>query len=417
MTATILLALAAQSGPLAPRADASAVDVVLPGPVRLRVEAPAGSDWETFLDKLFDHFDRDDDGTLSSAEAGRVFPLPLPGGKEAPAPGRCTRTEFRDHYRRAGFAPIVGVARPPAAGVGRTSAALFRALDRDADGTLSRDELGRAVGLLRRFDENEDDALTPAELIASVPAESSPGEAAVRIEPVAGPADIAVRAEPGRFVTPDGRAEVRVTAAAGDGFRTAKDFYLAQFADALGGRPALRTTDADADPGLRAVADMFAAADRDGDGRLTAAELGGFLDLVSLGVGCQTVVTVEDRGGSLFDRLDADADGRLDGAELTRAAALPPAERANPVGQYRVEVSRGPVGPTFGPVPTPSKAEGGGRRAEPGSPPSAPGWFRAMDRTGDGFVSAAEFRGPPTKFAALDRDGDGRISPAEAGRE
>ncbi|MFO0877607.1 MAG: hypothetical protein U0840_09640 [Gemmataceae bacterium] len=46
--------------------------------------------------------------------------------------------------------------------------------------------------------------------------------------------------------------------------------------------------------------------------------------------------------------------------------------------------------------------------------PVGPAWFRAMDRNGDGFVSADEFRGPPGRFAQLDQNADGRISAAEA---
>jgi hypothetical protein len=37
--------------------------------------------------------------------------------------------------------------------------------------------------------------------------------------------------------------------------------------------------------------------------------------------------------------------------------------------------------------------------------------FRAMDRNGDGFVSTAEFLGPPELFRQLDVNGDGLISP------
>src|SRR5437867_1524176 len=70
--------------------EASSTPVLLlPGkkrPFRLGLEVTNGksssADWEAFLDRLFDHFDRDGDGSLSRAEAGRLMPLPLPGGKE-----------------------------------------------------------------------------------------------------------------------------------------------------------------------------------------------------------------------------------------------------------------------------------------------------------------------------------------------
>ena len=197
------------------------------------------------------------------------------------------------------------------------------------------------------------------------------------------------------------------------GVRAARGFYLAQFRAAAGGKPAPRALFAD-DPAAQALAGLFDAADRDGDGALTLAELGALFDLIEAGAACRTVVAVSDRGRNLFDLLDADGDGRLDPAELAGAARrLPhaPARPADIPASYRLTAGRGPLGDSFGPVPF-----GAAPRPKPvaAAPPAGPRWFRAMDRNGDGFVSAAEFLGPPALFAELDRDGDGRISPAEA---
>jgi Ca2+-binding EF-hand superfamily protein len=456
----VLGALAAAPAP------AGAADILFPNgaaPARLRVEVEVDGRapdvaWEAFLDKLFDHFDRDGDGSLSAAEAGRLFPLPLPGGREvamdfakldADRDGRGSRAEFKAYYRAAGFAPLIVVTRPPPAERLRLGEALFRHLDRDGDGTLSRTELEGAPGLLRRLDENEDEVLTPSELLAvelDGPPPADAGMMKLSAADTGSPPDAVLRVPLGqgaslprleargqafrpaeespdrgfRFLIPDGRASVAPAAGnPGGGFRAAKAFYLAQFRDAVGSGSGVAKAALEQDPGLRVFVGLFDAADRDGDGQLTRAELQAFLDLVELGVGCQVVVTAEDLGRNLFDLFDRNQDGILDLAELNGAAAFGDAGR-RPVGrpdvprQVRLSVARGPVGPRFGPVPVPAAA------APPAAAPTAaargPRWFRAMDRNGDGFVSPAEFVGPPDLFRKLDADGDGRISPEEAER-
>lgn len=432
-------------------AEPAGVDVVFPtagGTVRLNVTVAAGgaspeTAWEAFLDKLFDHFDRDADGALSPAETGRVFPLPLPDGREAKADfasldadksGKVNKGEFRDFYRRAGFAPVVAVVRSQSAEQHRLSASLFRHLDRDRSGTISAEEWKQAPAVMRRLDENEDELLDAAELLVNGPdtKTSTPAtrlkvagataepDARLRIEagekPVArldGNAD-GFRQEAGNFLeVPGGRMRLSFgRAKAAGGFRTAREFYLAQFAEAAGKKPALTRDEVEADPGLTAVAGMFPFADGDGDGRLTTGELRAFLELVELGMACQIVVVIEDRGANLFDLLDENADGRLDVAELKRATGFRPVEVGSLPTEYRLSVSRGPVGKAFGPVPVPKTKPG--VAALPQRDPKGPAWFRAMDRNGDGYVSAAEFRGPPEQFSRLDTDKDGRISVSEA---
>jgi Ca2+-binding EF-hand superfamily protein len=202
------------------------------------------------------------------------------------------------------------------------------------------------------------------------------------------------------------------------GFIAAKDFYLAQFQAAVGNKPATKQLFED-DPTTQVLAGLFDAADRDGDGKLTRAELDWFFGVIEMGLAGRVIVTVTDRGRNLFDLFDTNGDGRLDLDELTRAAkTLPgelasdkPLERGAVPASYRLVVGRGPVGDTFGPVPF-------GAAAKP-KPPAAlpargPKWFLAMDKNGDGFVSTQEFIGPPELFAKLDANKDGRISPEEA---
>jgi Ca2+-binding EF-hand superfamily protein len=434
------------------------------GPARLRLEVTVGgrppeAAWEAFLDRLFDHFDRNGDGSLSPAEASRVIPLPLPGGRsvamdfarlDTDRDGRGSRAEFREFYRRAGFTPVVVVVVPPSAEGQRLSASLFRHLDRDGDGRLTRAELARAPALLRRLDEDDDEALTAAEIcppdgpapaVAPEPTglrveESSVPAATLRLAlgpsaslPLLGAGGTVFRATDRgpagafRFTVPGGVCSVTVPSGhAAIGTRAATSFYRAQFKAALGTRPAATKAELDQDPTLQVLAGLFEAADWDGDGRLTQAELDRFLGLVELGAGCLVVVAVDDRGHNLFELIDENGDGRLDLGELARAARLLPPDgtadsrRPDTVPrQFRLSAAAGPVGPRFGPVPLGSRPRGPAA-ALPPPPARGPKWFRAMDRNGDGFLSPQEFLGPPDLFRRLDADGDGRISAAEAER-
>ena len=418
-------------------------------PLRLRLEVtdkgknPEAA-WAAFLDRLFAHFDRDGNGVLSAAEAQRVFPLPLTSGEtvaphfatmDADHNGSVSPAEFRAFYRMLGFTPVVVIVQTAPAEVYALNEALFRHLDRDRDGRLSAAELRRAVGLLKRLDDDEDEVLTVKEILSdvtelpeakpagakSVPSETRAPDAKLRLA-LDGKTDLATEGEAFRLLANGTRLQVpggvcSLTISKADpasGFRTAKGFYLAQFKAAAGTKPATKALFED-DPTAQVLAGLFNAADRDGDGKLTLAELVAFFDLVELGVGCQVIVTVHDRGRTLFDLFDTNGDGRLDLAELTRAGRTLPGERAleraTVPASYRLIAGRGPVGDSFGPVPFGSAAS-----PKPPAPPAprGPAWFRAMDKNGDGFVSPREFIGPPERFSELDSDRDGRISVDEA---
>jgi Ca2+-binding EF-hand superfamily protein len=418
---------------------------------RLRIEVTDGGKspevlWAAFLDKLFTHFDRDGDGALSPAEVKRVFPLPVPDGREvapdftamdANGDGKVTQAEFRTFYRAKGFTPVGVVVQPAPEEALKLGEALFRHLDRDHDGKLSAEELRRAPALLKRLDEDEDEVLTAKELLGTDSNGTGLKPAGVKLitdgtnpdatlqitlggKPtlVPGKSVLGLVADGAHLHVPGGVCTMVITRDdPAAGFRAAKSFYLAQFKAAAGDKPAPKSLFED-DPTAQVLAGLFDAADRDGDGKLTRAELEAFFDLIELGISCRVIVTVTDRGRNLFDLFDTDADGRLDLGELLRASRTLPNElaRDKPLAggavpaSYRLVVGRGPVGDSFGPVPF-------GAVAKP-KPPAArargPAWFRAMDKNGDGFVSAQEFIGPPELFARLDTNGDGRISVEEA---
>src|SRR5262249_26050614 len=89
-----------------------------------------------------------------------------------------SRAELTAYYRAKGFAPFQtqfdskkpspflggmgGASKPTVADIGE---AVFNLLDADRDGKLTRQELAAAPAVLLRMDENDDDMVTPQELV------------------------------------------------------------------------------------------------------------------------------------------------------------------------------------------------------------------------------------------------------------
>jgi Ca2+-binding EF-hand superfamily protein len=154
---------------------------------------PLQAVWDEFIDYLFKYADTDGDGVLSRAEAeaapdpssltaGALFIGGFPGGgnpgrMDANNDGKVTRQEFADYYRaslppfqlNAGtpkndmmrFNPFQKM-EPPTADLNK---ALFRALDANKDGKLSRAELAAAPEVFRKLDLDEDEVITHRELL------------------------------------------------------------------------------------------------------------------------------------------------------------------------------------------------------------------------------------------------------------
>jgi Ca2+-binding EF-hand superfamily protein len=170
-----------------------------PALFRLHVQIddkPATARWDEYLRRLFQFLDRNGDGVLSKEEAGRtpsaqVLMSLLQGRitdigltKTArleeldtnPKDGQVSFAELRDYYRRAGAGPIqvqsrqnqILIEQPQGGQI--TSAmltdALFRHLDRNKDGRLSKEELAAAPSALQKLDFDEDELISPQELVA-----------------------------------------------------------------------------------------------------------------------------------------------------------------------------------------------------------------------------------------------------------
>lgn len=193
-----LVGVASASEPEDDAADSDVQDLVFFGrerPLffRLRLQRDGKSfraAWREFGDMLFREFDADKDGVLSGKEWD-VIPSPdllvignprgVPQGAESvgvnidvdPQDGRVTPAEFAEYLLRVGAGPFsmqaergqLNSSNPVrAGGAGDVRSSLFQRFDSDGDGKLSLRELAGGAEVLRRFDRDEDELVTPAEL-------------------------------------------------------------------------------------------------------------------------------------------------------------------------------------------------------------------------------------------------------------
>jgi EF hand len=124
-------------------------------------------------------------------------------------------------------------------------------------------------------------------------------------------------------------------------------------------------------------------------------------------------------GNPLLRLLDHDNDGRLTRRERQEISGLFASLDRN--GDGAVSASEVPVpirlAITLGPhvhelLASPVPAARENRPSAAG--PTAPGWFKSMDKNSDGDLSRSEFLGTTEQFKQLDTNGDGLLSVAEA---
>jgi Ca2+-binding EF-hand superfamily protein len=163
-------------------------------PVRVRVTAlnegkSVGAVWYTQLKKLFDFCDRDGDGFLSEKELRYAFSdaglsqllangFYQPGGVSGPpfaaadkdGDGKVSFEEFATSYPRTASQMLRALPQQPDnTGNAAVTEALFKLLDADGDGRLTRAEVLAAEKLLATRDADEDECLSMPELVPNLP--------------------------------------------------------------------------------------------------------------------------------------------------------------------------------------------------------------------------------------------------------
>ncbi|MFO0881392.1 MAG: hypothetical protein U0840_29175 [Gemmataceae bacterium] len=157
------------------------------GPVFLRLHLrignrPYDAAWSDWMDQLFTWFDRDRDGSLSPAEAGRLthpnsINLLMQGGLDqnpAKIPlarldrdrdGKVSPAEMRAFYRAAGLVPLqLTFSDAQATAAHQINQAIYQRLGASGDGRLTQKRLARLSTLMQSLDENEDELLSMEEL-------------------------------------------------------------------------------------------------------------------------------------------------------------------------------------------------------------------------------------------------------------
>jgi EF hand len=403
-------------------------------------------------DALFNHLDRDKDGTVTRAELDAAVPslhrFDLDGDElidtsELEPFSNPMAAIDQDRTQRGKYAtvpPVIelsaddpsfrpvrlvlkkydtGVSAGASAGDNRLSPAEFAidardfaSADTDGDSSLDTEELRRFLGRV------EPDLELKVKLSGS-------GQTTTTIEPSGSgtkplPPEVRIqKLTDGDIEVSIGEVSLEFHADGGEhAAANARRYYAAQFqaADKDNNKYLEKTEVADHGP----LAALFDAIDKNGDGKLYMPELEAFVDQESLMARSQMVLAVSDEGRAIFAIVDLNRDRRLGIREIRGAVARVLSWDRNNDGHirsdevphhYQLSIGRGQV------------AVGGMANASvsvmmnspaPQMPTPGPRWFLKMDRNRDGDISRREFLGPRADFERLDGDHDSLIDAQEA---
>lgn len=396
-------------------------------------------------DALFQHLDTNKDGKLSFAELDAAFDtlrkLDMNDDEmitlDELSQGAYVEFVFRPMARgRTDLTPLPFLIIHPGDPLEPIARQLIARYDRDQDGLLTRAEIGFDRATFERLDTNADGQLDVQEAMAWL-RQTPDVETAIQMGEQAqhesacdltAPEALARSSSPKRTRTDSGlvlhfrdtRMEVHRDALRRTTMQNRRESYLDRFKAADRNGDGFLDSKEVYNPPFEFVA-LLRLADRDDDGKLSMKELEAFAELQARAASCFTILTLADRGQSLFELFDLDRDGRLGQRELRTARARLAVWdrdgdgciiRAEIPRQFLLTISHG--NPQF--ADRTAGPPGYGPASRSMLPKRGPLWFRHMDRNGDGDVSPREFLGTAEDFKRLDTDGDGLISVEEAER-
>jgi Ca2+-binding EF-hand superfamily protein len=409
LTALVLTATAPGQEARPPRADAadpdpaSVQDVVFLAedrPVLLRLIVtidgqPLRTVWEKGIERIFNHYDRNQDGQLSRDEAKAILPVaalsnglgvgrapvvqPKFADLDSDRDGSISPAELRDYYQRTGLPPVnipnpqqaLGplqrLSQPPARDPASITAALWRALDTDRDGKLSAKELAAAEQSLLALDADDDEILSLNEAAPATNRPVPPLPLAPNASTTAPPLELVQKGQPARALA----------------WRILNRYGSPDRGKAQPGLPAVGSLNPDE---LGWEPAIVKALDFNRNGRLEAFELARYAELPPDAV---VRVSLSAKGGPTIKLLAGGkrSDTRIDQDQTSLL-----------VGRTRVE---------FGSV----AAKQGFPGARPLAKARVMAIFAMLDMDNNGYLDRTEAATSPfgQNFALIDTDGDGML--------
>ncbi len=303
---------------------------------------------------------------------------------------------------------------------------VIRRYDRNGDGKLTVQEVGLTPERFKALDADADGKLSADELKA-FHKQPPDIDAALELKPPAGQS-VRVQVSPGskaRATRPDvalfgvGDTDVALAIRTLDPIPAALADAQAQFNRLDGDQNGYLDRDELKD-NVRFQRGLFETIDTDGDDKIFWPEMEGYVRSRAEAAATRCDIVLHDLGHGFFESLDRNHDGRIGLREIRIASATmrglrKPGQAAlraiDPPRRLHLEVVRGTF-QLFGPGPT-GESTVPRLVAQPRSP-VGPVWFQRMDRNLDGDLTWKEFLGPRHVFEELDTDRDGLLDPVEA---